>query len=75
MTSGGGLAVPQEIPILRKFACDYYYNHHSGKDHTTHEARCQIPEIAQAAGEIITAARIFNAVMSECAQDLLITLR
>ena len=78
-SAGGGLALPQEIPILRQFACDWYYRHHprpasssllatlaaaaAGSD--TASNRCQIPEIAKLAGEIVTSARVLNAVISE----------
>lgn len=77
-SAGGGLALPQEIPILRQFACDWYYRHHprpasssllatlvaaaAGSD--TASNRCQIPEIAKLAGEIVTSARVLNAVIT-----------
>lgn len=79
---GGGLAVPLETPVLREFACEWYFNHKDGKAATlvqslfsflpssnfsvsAAEQRCNIPAIAKLAGEIITAARILNALVSK----------
>lgn len=80
---GGGLAVPLETPVLREFACEWYFNHKdsskstaliqtvfsilpaSGMDIAAADQRCNIPAIAKLAGEIITAARILNALVSK----------
>lgn len=86
--TGGGLAVPLELPVLREFACDWYFEqkgrHNSSlsilplffslfpSSHMTIEGadkRCSIPAIAKLAGEIITAARILNALVSECSSN------
>ncbi|KAK9900297.1 MFS general substrate transporter [Cystobasidium minutum MCA 4210] len=81
-SAGGGLAVPLETPVLREFACEWYFNHKdsskstaliqtvfsilpaSGMDIAAADQRCNIPAIAKLAGEIITAARILNALVT-----------
>lgn len=80
--TGGGLAVPLETPVLREFACDWYFKHKQGQASAiiyhffsffpssrlsidAAENQCNIPAIAKLAGEIITAARILNALVSK----------
>lgn len=60
----GGLALPNEIPIIRSFACDWVFRHDQAVQTWT-EDRCQDPTIAKLAGEVITSARILNALISE----------
>lgn len=60
----GGLALPQEIPVIRSFACEWYFKHHPMYI-LGDQDRCQSPIIAKLAGEIITSARILNALISE----------
>lgn len=74
-SAAGGLAVPVEIPIIRSFACEWYYKRHpdqllSVADNifsymVANEDRCQAPVIAKLAGEVITSARILNALISQ----------
>lgn len=82
-SAGGGLAVPLELPVLRDFACDWYFEHKdiqqsftpalhlffslfpsANLDITSSDERCNSPVIAKLAGEIITAARILNALVT-----------
>lgn len=82
--TGGGLAVPLELPVLRDFACEWYFRHEQNDSASTStvpsfislfplatldisaaDERCNIPAIAKLAGEIITAARILNALVSK----------
>lgn len=78
-------ALPQEIPIIREFACDWYYKRnpaliaapapapaaaaaaafHLLAEAAAGEERCQIPQVSKLAGEVVTVARMFNAVISE----------
>lgn len=76
--------MPLELPVLRDFACDWYFEHKdiqqsstpalhlffslfpsANLDITSSDERCNSPVIAKLAGEIITAARILNALVSE----------
>jgi len=63
----GGLALPVEIPVIRQFACEWYFNKHpeaSAFFVLESEDRCQSPVIAKLAGEIIASARILNALIT-----------
>ena len=63
----GGLALPVEIPVIRQFACEWYFNKHpeaSAFSMSESGDRCQSPVIAKLAGEIIASARILNALIS-----------